>query len=105
MFAYINNGYVQYILTDEEHKGYDIDFRNHCVECGDDTSAGMKYDPSTGEFSHECIVYTPSSAETADNDGNSISNLEIAIAELAEKQEHDKVEIETALAELAETLM
>lgn len=104
MFAYINNGYVQYILTDEKYMGYDIDFRNHCVECGDDISAGMRYDPSTGEFSCESIVYTPSS-ETSNNDGNSISDLEIAIAELAEKQELDKVEIETAIAELAETLM
>lgn len=105
MFAYINNGYVQYILTDEEYKGYDTDFRNHCVECGDEVSAGMKYDPSTGEFSCESIVYIPSPAETADNAGNSISDLEIAIAELAEKQELDKEEIETAIAELAETLM
>ena len=105
MFAYINNGYVQYILTDEKYMGYDIDFRNHCVECGDDISAGMRYDPSTGEFSCESIVYIPSSAETADNDENSISDLEIAIAELAEKQELDKVEIETAIAELAEALM
>lgn len=105
MFAYINNGYVQYILTDEKYMDYDIDFRNHCVECGDDISAGMKYDPSTGEFSCESIVYIPSPAETSDNDGNSISDLEIAIAELAEKQELDKEEIETAIAELAETLM
>lgn len=105
MFAYINNGYVQYILTEDKYMGYDTDFRNHCVECGDDISAGMKYDPSTGEFYHESIVYIPSPAETADNAGNSISDLEIAIAELAEKQELDEVEIETAIAELAETLM
>ncbi len=102
MFAYLNNGYVQYLLTDKNFSEYDDDFKSHCVECSEDTAVGMKSDPLNGEFFNEDPIHIESSEETNEN---SISDLEIAIAELAEKQELDKQEIETAIAELAETLM
>lgn len=102
MFAYLNNGYVQYLLADKSYSGYDDDFKSHCVECSENTALGMKFDPSNGEFFNEDPIHIESSEETNEN---SISDLEIAIAELAEKQELDKQEIETAIAELAETLM
>lgn len=102
MFAYIHNGYVQYLLADKNYSEYDDDFKSHCVECSENTAIGMKFDPLNGEFFNEDFIHIESSEETNEN---SISDLEIAIAELAEKQELDKQEIETAIAELAETLM
>lgn len=105
MFAYINNGYVRYVFCNDEYMKFDDDFKSHCVECTEDVVIGMKYNSSTGEFAYESVGYIPSSEETADNGGSSISDLETAIAELAEKQELDKQEIETAIAELAESLM
>lgn len=102
MFAYLNNGYVQYLIADKSYSEYDDDFKSHCVECSENTAVGMKFDPSNGEFFNEDPIHIESSEETNEN---SISDLEIAIAELAEKQELDKQEIETAIAELAESVM
>ena len=102
MFAYIHNGYVQYLLADKSYSECDDDFKSHCVECSEDTAVGMKFDPSNGEFFNEDSTPIEGAAGTNEN---SISDLEIAIAELAEKQELDKQEIETAIAELAESVM
>lgn len=71
---------------------------------------GYIYDNETGTFSAppEPEEYIPDSSESEDvpeTPSITIDDLALAVAELAEKQESDKLDLELAIAELAELTM
>ncbi|MCD7730455.1 MAG: hypothetical protein LUI05_03040 [Oscillospiraceae bacterium] len=77
MYAYISGNMVQYILTEEKYSSYSEDFKNRCVDIGDNSDGvrvGMTY--SNGAFSP--LAVTPATAEDAAAE---------KIAELSEKCE------------------
>ncbi len=115
-YVYVENNTVREIVPEYDpafpgipvEERYSEEFVSRLIADGvGNVRPGWIYDPGTGGFSPPPASEIVPEEELTDNSAENITkeDLLLAIAELAEKQEADKLETQEAIAELAESLM